>query len=72
MASKYDTDLLGSIPLTASIREFTDVGKPTVVAESESPMAQAYRMASLKMLANLSEAQRDYKNLFPNIVVENT
>lgn len=72
MAKDYNTQLLGSIPLTTRIREEVGAGKPTVVADPESNIALAYRHAALKMLAALAGSQKDYSRLFPKIVVENT
>jgi len=72
LATDYDAKLLGSIPLTASIRELTDVGKPSVIAEPDGPVASVYRELARTMLIKLSEAQRDYRSAFPNIVIENT
>ena len=72
MAKEYDTNLLGSIPLASRIREETDKGLPTVVSEPESVIAQAYQKVALKLLTELAASQKDYSNLFPKIVVENT
>ena len=72
MAAEYKTSLLGSIPLTTNIREQTDLGTPTVVAESDGTIAMAYRHTALKMLLELASSQKDYSSLFPKIVVENT
>ncbi len=40
--SAYEIDFLGDIPLHASICDDADRGKPTVVAEPESPRAVAF------------------------------
>jgi len=72
MATEYKTRLLGSIPLTARIREETDKGHPTVVAEPDSQIAKAYRHSALSMLHALAQGQKDYSSAFPKIVVENT
>ncbi len=72
MAKEYNTNLLGSIPLATRIREETDKGVPTVVSEPENVIAKAYHTVALKLLAELAASQKDYSNLFPKIVVENT
>ncbi len=72
MAKEYDTNLLGSIPLATRIREETDKGIPTVVSEPDNVLAKAYQQVALKLLAELAVSQKDYSNLFPKIVVENT
>ncbi|MCG8371832.1 MAG: iron-sulfur cluster carrier protein ApbC, partial [Proteobacteria bacterium] len=42
----FDTRLLGRLPLDARIREQTDSGTPTVAAEPDSLLSQAYREAA--------------------------
>jgi ATP-binding protein involved in chromosome partitioning len=70
MAADFDVELLGQLPLQASIRSQTDSGNPTVVAEPESAAALAYRAAARRMAAVLAGKGRDYSSKFPKIVVE--
>jgi ATP-binding protein involved in chromosome partitioning len=42
LAERYDTTLLGELPLDAAIRQQADSGRPTVVADPASPAAAAY------------------------------
>ena len=42
IAKDYQTDLLGQLPLERSIREQTDSGKPTVLAEPQGKIAAIY------------------------------
>jgi ATP-binding protein involved in chromosome partitioning len=70
MAQDFDVELLGQLPLDATIREQTDSGTPTVVAAPESAAAAAYRNAAQHMAAAQATKGRDYSNKFPNIVVE--
>jgi ATP-binding protein involved in chromosome partitioning len=42
LAERYETALLGQLPLDAAIREQADSGRPTVVADPESPAAAAF------------------------------
>jgi len=72
MAEEYESNLLGSIPLATRIREETDKGLPTVVSEPDSVIAKAYQKVALSLLLELAESQKDYSNVFANIVVENT
>lgn len=53
IAKDYQTQLLGALPLDLSIRENADAGHPSVVAESESAIAQTYREIARKMAAQL-------------------
>jgi ATP-binding protein involved in chromosome partitioning len=53
IAEEYGSVLLGSLPLERAIREQTDAGQPTVVAEPEGPAAQLYRDAARHLAARL-------------------
>jgi ATP-binding protein involved in chromosome partitioning len=57
MATDYEVELLGSLPLDISIREQVDGGKPSVVADPDGPIA---------------ERAKDMSAKFPSIVVQNT
>jgi len=72
MASDFDVELLGQLPLDASIRQRTDSGNPTVVSDPESAVALAYHNAARRMAATLAAQGKDYSSKFPNIVVENS
>ncbi len=54
VAERYETVLLGALPLALAIREQTDSGTPTVVAEPESATAALYRDVARYMAARLS------------------
>ena len=70
MAGDFDVELLGQLPLQASIRAQTDSGNPTVVADPQSAAADAYRNAARRMAAVLAGQGKDYSSKFPKIVVE--
>ena len=70
IAADFEVELLGAVPLESKIREQTDSGTPTVVADPESRAAAAYRNAALRMSAALAGRDRDYSSKFGNIVVE--
>ncbi|HZD53219.1 MAG TPA: iron-sulfur cluster carrier protein ApbC [Woeseiaceae bacterium] len=72
LAAEYDVELLGQLPLDRRIREHTDSGRPTVVAEPDGPIAAAYLKTGRRMAARLAMQSRDYSRRFPNIVVEET
>ena len=72
MADEYDVELLGQLPLELQIREQTDSGTPSVIADPDGAVAAAYRRTALRMAAQLAMQGRDYSSKFPNIVVENT
>jgi ATP-binding protein involved in chromosome partitioning len=72
MADDFAVKLLGQLPLDARIREQTDSGTPTVLADPDSAAAASYRLAAQKMAAALAGQGRDYSAKFPNIVVEDS
>ena len=72
MAIEYDIDLLGQLPLDIAIREQTDSGKPTVVADPDSAHATSYHRTAQRMAARLAMRGKDYSRHFPNIVVEDS
>jgi len=71
MAKEYGVDFLGALPLEMRIREETDSGKPTVVAEPESRISQIYREIARKTAAKLAMQAKSYASKFPNIVIQN-
>ena len=72
MAEQYNVDLLGSLPLDISIRESTDGGKPSVVADPDGRIAQIYRDIARRVAAKLSQKAKDYSAAFPKIVIQNS
>jgi ATP-binding protein involved in chromosome partitioning len=72
MAKQYDVDLLGQLPLDIRIREETDSGHPTVIADPECAISLNYRAIARRVSARLSLQKKDYASKFPNIVIKNT
>jgi ATP-binding protein involved in chromosome partitioning len=72
MSRDYGVELLGAIPLDIRIREQADSGKPTVVAEPDSRIAEIYRQVARRVAVKIGDLQRDMTSKFPNIVVQNT
>lgn len=66
----FDSRLLGRLPLDARIREQTDSGKPTVIAEPDSAIAAAYRQAAWNIAAAQAAERVDHSGRFGTIVVE--
>ncbi len=66
----FDVRLLGRLPLDSRIREQTDTGKPTVVAEPDSAIAHAYRQAAWNIGAAQAAERVDHSAKFGSIVVE--
>jgi ATP-binding protein involved in chromosome partitioning len=70
MATEYAVPFLGSLPLDLSIREQTDAGRPSVVAEPRGTIAGRYREIARRATAQLALAGREYAGAFPKIVIE--
>ena len=66
----FDVRLLGRLPLDSRIREQADSGKPTVVAEPDSAIAQAFRQAAWNLSAAQAAERVDHSAKFGSIVVE--
>jgi ATP-binding protein involved in chromosome partitioning len=72
MATEYGAQVLGSLPLHMDIREQADSGRPTVVADPQGAIAQAYRAIARKVAIRIAERARDMSGKFPTIVVQDT
>ena len=72
MASEYGVDILGGIPLDIRIREDADGGRPTVVADPDGAVAGNYRSIARQVAGRLAARKRNYSEVFPSIVVQNT
>ncbi|MGV8898855.1 MAG: iron-sulfur cluster carrier protein ApbC [Burkholderiaceae bacterium] len=71
MCAEYGVAFLGALPLTMSIREQTDSGKPTVVADPDGPVAAIYKEIARKIAVGVAERARDMSSKFPSIVIKN-
>ena len=72
MCKDYNVDLLGSLPLDIKIREQSDGGKPTVIAEPDNQIANIYKQIARTIGIKLSQQTLDHTSKFPNIVIQNT
>jgi ATP-binding protein involved in chromosome partitioning len=72
MCKDYGTEFLGALPLDIRIREETDAGKPTVVAEPESRVAEIYRAIARRVAVKVGDLAVDHSSKFPSIVIQNT
>jgi ATP-binding protein involved in chromosome partitioning len=70
LAAEYDLPVLGALPLDKAIREQTDDGRPTVMADPDGAVAAAYRDIALRGAGALAASGKDYSRLFPTITVE--
>ena len=72
MAQQYNVDFLGSLPLDIRIREDADGGRPTVVADPQSPITTAYKDIARKVAIHIAEKAKDMSLKMPTIKVSNT
>lgn len=71
MCRDFGVDFLGALPLTMSIREQADSGKPTVVADPDGQVAQIYKQIARTVAVKVAEKAKDMTSKFPSIVVKN-
>ncbi|MEQ1721038.1 MAG: iron-sulfur cluster carrier protein ApbC [Nitrosomonas sp.] len=71
MCRDYNVELLGSLPLDIKIRQHTDEGIPTVVAEPDGTIASTYRLIARRIAAKVAESAEDHSALFAKIIMEN-
>jgi ATP-binding protein involved in chromosome partitioning len=72
MCADYKVPFLGGLPLDIGIREQTDAGRPTVVADPDGKIAEIYRAIARKVAIFVAEKAEDFSAKFPSIVVQNT
>lgn len=63
-------DCLGQLPLDIVIRQLADSGRPIVIEQPESRVAQIYQHIARKMTAKLALKPKDFSHKFPSIVVQ--
>lgn len=71
MCRDFGVDFLGALPLTMSIREQADSGRPTVVADPDGQDAQIYKQIARKVAVKVAEKAKDMTSKFPSIVIKN-
>ncbi len=71
IAKEYGVSVLGSLPLSLSIREQADGGKPTVAAEPDSDIAATYRQVARRAAAGLAGMAQGGGEAFPSISIVN-
>jgi len=71
MCQEYGVEFLGALPLTMSIRQQADSGKPTVVADPDGQIADIYKQIARKLAVSVAEKAKDMSSKFPSIVIKN-
>jgi ATP-binding protein involved in chromosome partitioning len=69
IAEDYGVPLLGSLPLALSIREQTDSGRPTVVAEPDSAITKVYLEVAAAVREALDGLGEGAVRQFPDISI---
>lgn len=72
MAQQYGVDLLAELPLDIRIREQTDSGRPTVVAEPDGALAHAYLSLARRTAGALARIALVPGAGVPTITIEDT
>lgn len=72
MAEQYGLRVLASLPLALSIREHADSGKPTVVAQPDSSVAQMYQHLARQVAVAIAQKAKDFSLKMPVIKISNT
>jgi ATP-binding protein involved in chromosome partitioning len=72
MCKDYDVPFLGGLPLDIRIREQTDAGRPTVIADPDGKIANIYREIARKTAVFVAQKAEDFSAKFPSIVIQNT
>jgi ATP-binding protein involved in chromosome partitioning len=72
MAADFGVEVLGSLPLDIRIREQADSGRPTVVAEPDGDLANAYKAIARKVAVSVAGKAKDLSLKMPAIKVQNT
>lgn len=70
MCQDYNVEFLGALPLDIKIREHTDTGKPSVVAEPNGEIAGLYRLIARRIAVKVAECAEDHSELFTKIIME--
>jgi len=71
MAKDFEIPLLGQLPLTMEIRSSLDEGRPTMMQDLDTPIAQSYRALALRTAGVLSVMPRSMALQMPEIVIQN-
>lgn len=70
MAKDLGVDWLGELPLTLSIREQADAGKPTVIANPASDEAMYYAKIARKVAIRIAQLEVDTTRHFPKFMMK--
>lgn len=69
MATEFNMDYLGALPLNMQIRVQADSGMPTVVADPDGEIAGIYKAVARKVAVTVAQKAKDFSSKFPTIKV---
>ncbi|MEO8855704.1 MAG: iron-sulfur cluster carrier protein ApbC [Burkholderiaceae bacterium] len=69
MASEYEMEYLGALPLDIRIRQQADSGQPTVVADPDGDVAAIYKSVARKVAVAIAAKNKDFSSKFPSIKI---
>jgi len=72
MAADYKVDYLGALPLTLSIREQTDSGRPSVVSDPDGEVASLYKAVARQVAVKIALKAKDFSSKFPTVTISKT
>jgi ATP-binding protein involved in chromosome partitioning len=72
MAGEYGVDYLGALPLTLSIREQTDSGRPSVVSDPDGEVASLYKAVARQVAVKIAQKAKDFSSKFPTVTISKT
>ena len=68
-AAEKGIDYLGALPLSRSIREQADSGRPTVIADPDGEAAQIYKAVARQVAIEIAQKTKDFSSKFPSITI---
>jgi ATP-binding protein involved in chromosome partitioning len=72
MATECGVDYLGALPLSLSIREQADAGRPTVVSDPDGEIAGLYKSVARSVAVKVAQKAKDFSAKFPTISISKT
>jgi ATP-binding protein involved in chromosome partitioning len=72
MAAEYGVDYLGALPLSLSIREQADAGRPTVISDADGEIAAIYKSVARQVAVKIAAKAKDFSSKFPTISISKT
>ncbi len=69
MATEYQMEYLGALPLDIKIRLQADSGAPTVVSDPEGEVAGIYKAVARSVAVGIAEKAKDFSSKFPTISI---